>query len=328
MGRSTHALAMGAAGMAAGLALLGATGASAQAGGAAAPDESAGGGSQYGAPLVKVKPVKPVARTFKLSAKVVTSPERPSFIVRIDQPGSPKVNARVVLLPQSATGSIVRIPLGDVPTGQRVTVAWPAETELHPGRYVVRLHVKGLGNAVLARTARATGKTTLTVRAPEPVAPATPVPDATGHVFPVAAAHTYGDGFGAPRSGYSHQGQDLLAVAGSPVVAPVAGSISFVDYQAGGAGYYIVEQGADGYDYFFAHCLAGSVVVGRAQAVIAGQQLCSVGQTGRASAPHLHVEMWQNGWRTDATSAPIDPLPFLRAWDPAAPAAPPAAARR
>lgn len=312
--------------MAAGLALLGAGGASAQAGGAAAPSESSEGGAEYGTALVRAKPVKPVARTFKLSARVVTSPERPSFVLRIDQPGSPSVTARVVMLPQTETGAIVRIPLGDVPTGRRVTIAWPSDVEVHPGRYVVRLHVRGLGNAVLARTARATGKTTLTVRAPAPPPPATPVPDATGHVFPVAGPYTFGEGFGAPRGGYAHQGQDVLAVAGVPVVAPVAGSISFVDYQAGGAGYYVVEKGADGYDYFFAHCQAGSTVVSPAQAVVAGQQLCSVGSTGRASGPHLHFEMWVNGWRVNATSAPVDPLPSLTAW--AAGAAAPAAARR
>ena len=64
------------------------------------------------------------------------------------------------------------------------------------------------------------------------------------------------------------------------MVAPVAGSISFTDYQAKAAGYYIVEKGSDGYDYFFAHCQKGSVVVAPEQAVLAGQPLCNVRSTG------------------------------------------------
>ncbi len=183
--------------------------------------------------------------------------------------------------------------------------------------------MRGLRGTVLARKASAPGLTTLTVRAPKP-APA-PLPDAAGHVFPVAGPHGYGDAFGAARNGYSHQGQDITAAEGVPVVAPVAGSISFTDYQAHAAGYYIVEKGSDGYDYFFAHCQKGSVVVAPEQAVLAGQPLCNVGMTGDATGPHLHFEAWEGGWRVDGNSHPIDPLPLLKSWDVSAT---PAAARR
>jgi murein DD-endopeptidase MepM/ murein hydrolase activator NlpD len=53
--------------------------------------------------------------------------------------------------------------------------------------------------------------------------------------------------------------------------------------------------------------------------VLAGQQLCDVGRTGDASGPHLHFEAWQGGWRVDANSRPVDPLPMLRSWDVSAP---------
>jgi murein DD-endopeptidase MepM/ murein hydrolase activator NlpD len=140
-----------------------------------------------------------------------------------------------------------------------------------------------------------------------------PAPTGTG-VFPVAGPHTYGDGFGAGRSGHTHQGQDILAASGTPVVAPVAGTISSTAYQAGGAGYYIVEHAVDGRDLFFAHCLANSTTVSTGQAVAEGQQLCAVGMTGDATGPHLHFEIWPNGWHA-AGSQPIDPLPQLQAWD-------------
>jgi murein DD-endopeptidase MepM/ murein hydrolase activator NlpD len=133
-------------------------------------------------------------------------------------------------------------------------------------------------------------------------------------VFPVAGPHTYGDPFGAARNGYSHQGQDILAAEGTPVVAPVAGSISFTDNQPTAAGYYIVEKGADGDDYFFAHCQAASTAVAAGQVVAAGQPLCLVGHTGDATGPHLHFEAWVGGWRASAASQPVDPLPLLQSW--------------
>jgi murein DD-endopeptidase MepM/ murein hydrolase activator NlpD len=72
---------------------------------------------------------------------------------------------------------------------------------------------------------------------------------------------------------------------------------------------------ADGRSFFFAHCQKDTFAVTVGQAVAAGQQLCRVGHTGDASGPHLHFEIWLGGWRRDKTSAPVDPLPQLQAWD-------------
>jgi murein DD-endopeptidase MepM/ murein hydrolase activator NlpD len=51
----------------------------------------------------------------------------------------------------------------------------------------------------------------------------------------------------------------------------------------------------------------GDVVGGRAVIGLSGQ-------TGDATGPHLHFEEWVNGWRTSSASAPVDPLPQLKAW--------------
>jgi hypothetical protein len=306
----TRALVGSSAGMAVVLAML-APGATAQGGGASA--HTIAGGSQYGAPLKRARPARPVARYFRVGPRAVVAPTLPKLALRVDEAGASSVRARIVFMPQTETGSIVRLDLGRIPTGQRVVPNWPSGTTLAPGRYRVRLHVRGLRGTVLARKATTPGRTTLTVRAPEPAPVA--LPDAAGHVFPVSGPHTYGDGFGAPRKGYSHQGVDIAAAEGTPVVAPVAGAISFVDYQAKAAGYYIVEKGSDGYDYFFAHCQKDSTVVTPGLTVFAGQQLCNVGATGDASGPHLHFEAWQNGWRVDASSHPVDPLSMLQSWD-------------
>ena len=60
--------------------------------------------------------------------------------------------------------------------------------------------------------------------------------------------------------------------------------------------------------------LAGSLAVAKEQTVSAGQTLCDAGQTGDATTPHLHFEMWVGGWRS-AAGYPIDPLPYLEAWE-------------
>jgi murein DD-endopeptidase MepM/ murein hydrolase activator NlpD len=294
--------------------------AAAYAGGTPAPSPT--GGSEYGAALANAHPVRPIASIFTVNPKVVAAPRLPRLRVRVDQPGARAVRARLVFLPRTETGAVVRVDAGAIPTGKRVAVAWPAGTALVPGRYLVQLIVRGRGNAVLARTARATGRTTITVRAPAPpvpapAAPAAPVAQGAG-VFPVAGPHTYGDVFGAPRNGYSHQGQDVAAAEGVPVVAPLAATVLYVDNQPSAAGWYVVLHTVDGRDMFFAHCQAGSVAVAPGAAIAAGAPLCRVGSTGDATGPHLHFEIWLGGWRVNAASHPIDPLPDLKAWDPTA----------
>jgi murein DD-endopeptidase MepM/ murein hydrolase activator NlpD len=136
-------------------------------------------------------------------------------------------------------------------------------------------------------------------------------------VFPVIGPHTFGNAenrFGAGRTGHIHEGQDVLASEGLSVVAPLAGTIVTTAYQAGGAGWYAAEHTVDGLDFFYAHCQAGSLAVSTGQAVGAGQPICRVGQTGDATGPHLHFEIWVGGWQASGAH-PIDPLPYLEAWD-------------
>ncbi|HWI74976.1 MAG TPA: M23 family metallopeptidase, partial [Baekduia sp.] len=156
---------------------------------------------------------------------------------------------------------------------------------------------------------------------PPVVGPTTPTTDpgvTNDGVFPVAGAHTFGGAdarFGAGRTGHIHEGQDVVAAEGTPVVAPLAGTVVARDYQASGAGFYLTMDAADGRSFFFAHCQKDTFAVTVGQTVAAGQQLCRVGHTGDATGPHLHFEIWLGGWRRDKASHPIDPLPQLQAWD-------------
>lgn len=149
-----------------------------------------------------------------------------------------------------------------------------------------------------------------------PVDPAPTVPTVAG-VFPVRGTYSFGgegSRFGAGRPGHRHQGQDVAAANGTPLVAPVAGTVTWKANQPGGAGIYLVVRGsADERDYVFMHLRRHSVLVVPGAAVVAGQQIAQVGNTGSSSGPHLHFEIWLGGWGT-RSGAPIDPLPQLQRW--------------
>ena len=142
-------------------------------------------------------------------------------------------------------------------------------------------------------------------------------PPRAGHRFPVAGPYGLGEEgsrFGAPRSGHTHQGQDIAAAEGTPVVAPFPGLVFAVRYQAAGAGHYVVLDGdGEDRDYVFMHLRAGSIPVREGQRVKGGARLGEVGNTGRSFGAHLHFEIWVGGgWFKGGH--PIDPLPLLRAW--------------
>ena len=148
------------------------------------------------------------------------------------------------------------------------------------------------------------------------VKPAPPPSVETGHHFPVAGLYDFGGKdslFGARRSGHRHQGQDLAAAEGTPVVAPWAASVEFVRYQRNGAGWYVVLDGdGEDRDYVFMHLRRGSITVEPGQQLAAGQPFAQVGSTGSSSGAHLHFEIWVGGWYDGGQ--PIDPLPLLREW--------------
>ena len=289
----------------------------AQSGGAAAPAE---GGHAFEQPVAP-KPAPGLrlrASIFTVSAGSVALGTPLSFAWRVDGPVR-RVRARVVLLP-AAGGKPVRIALGTRRSGARGARSWtPREGKVAAGRYTAQLHASGPRGATLRRTARASGRLTLEITAPPAPAPAPapPPPPAVPGLFPVQGAYDLGGAearFGARRGSHVHQGQDLIAAEGTPVVTPVAGVIHWRAFQASGAGHYVVVRGDDGRDYAFMHFQDGSVLVQKGQRVAAGQRLASVGNTGASDGAHLHFEIWPGGWYASAESKPIDPLPDLLAW--------------
>jgi murein DD-endopeptidase MepM/ murein hydrolase activator NlpD len=128
-------------------------------------------------------------------------------------------------------------------------------------------------------------------------------------VFPIAAAHSYTDTFGAPRVGHRHQGTDIFASYGAPVVACVSGVVSLS--QGGAGGIMIWLRGNDGNTYFYAHLSGYAPGISSGTRVRSGQVIGYVGNSGNASggAAHLHFEIHPGGGRA------INPYPILRAAD-------------
>ena len=119
--------------------------------------------------------------------------------------------------------------------------------------------------------------------------------------------------FGAPRTGHIHQGQDVAAAEGTPLVAPGGGHDHVARYQAGGAGYYLVLD-ADGedYNYVYMHLQRAACWSPRATTSPWASSIANVGNTGGSEGPHLHFEVWDGPWYSGGH--PVDPLPFLKSW--------------
>jgi murein DD-endopeptidase MepM/ murein hydrolase activator NlpD len=245
-------------------------------------------------------------------APAILAPGHPAtFTFRVDgRMGS--VRVRIELSRAGISAPAKRLRLGYRRTGRRYEYVWtPTAGELRAGEYAVTLRAIDDSGHRLRRTATASGRGRLTVQVPPP-----PATSAAG-VFPVQGEYTFGGPearFGAQRAGHIHQGQDIPAPEGTPLVAPIAGTVTWVKFQAGGAGYYVVLRGIDGRDYVFMHIRAGSITVTKGAVLAAGQPFAQVGSTGGSTGPHLHFEIWPDGWYSSSASRPSDPLPELMAW--------------
>lgn len=134
-------------------------------------------------------------------------------------------------------------------------------------------------------------------------------------VFPVLGPHDYGGPgarFGAPRNGHTHQGQDVTAACGTPLVSVMTGTVQYAGYQSAAGNYIVVDNDGTADDFVYMH-LATPAYVKTDGVVAAGQQIGVVGETGDATGCHLHFEYWQGDWY--GGGQPIDPLPFLKAWE-------------
>jgi peptidoglycan LD-endopeptidase LytH len=127
---------------------------------------------------------------------------------------------------------------------------------------------------------------------PEPAPGPDDDPAPSEWLCPVQGAHAFSDDYGAPRGGgFSHQGNDILAARGTPVVASVDGVVRHRQGAVSGLAYYL--DGDDGNEYFGAHLDS----FGASGRVTQGTVVGRVGNTGDAAstAPHLHFEIHPGG---------------------------------
>jgi murein DD-endopeptidase MepM/ murein hydrolase activator NlpD len=122
---------------------------------------------------------------------------------------------------------------------------------------------------------------------------------------PVAGSVDISDNFGiwhdhGKDGSHTHQGVDMGAATGTPIVAPFDGDAVANPSDEGGMA--VEVYGAGGYSYN-AHLSA----YGKLGAVRAGDVIGYVGSTGNASGPHLHFE-----WHP-ADGAAVDPFLYLAA---------------
>jgi murein DD-endopeptidase MepM/ murein hydrolase activator NlpD len=130
--------------------------------------------------------------------------------------------------------------------------------------------------------------------------------------FPVAGSASYRDDWGDPRSTpcpHLHQGNDIFANFGTPVVAPGAGSVQSYGFESVG-GNSVYFMGDDGYGFYGAHLQSFAPGLKTGAHVDAGTVLGFVGNTGDASggSPHLHFQLYPPG---HAWGSPVDPKSWL-----------------
>lgn len=144
-----------------------------------------------------------------------------------------------------------------------------------------------------------------------------------GFVFPVAAPHKFSNDFGNPRMTgtpyeHTHQGNDIFADMGAPLVACERGVVTRVGTdRLGGTKLWLVGQ--SGARYYYAHLSAYAPGMTEGLVVEAGALLGYVGTTGNAvgTPPHLHFEIHPQG------GPAVNPYFLLRAADKVGATAPP-----
>ena len=98
-----------------------------------------------------------------------------------------------------------------------------------------------------------------------------------------------------------HEGIDVSAPMGAPIVAPAGGTVTRVTKETG---YGLVLEIDHGYGLVtkYAHCSRITVRVG--QHVKRGDVIANVGNSGLSTGPHLHYEIHVNG-------KVVDPLTYV-----------------
>jgi murein DD-endopeptidase MepM/ murein hydrolase activator NlpD len=192
----------------------------------------------------------------------------------------------------------------------------------------VGAHRSRIRRVVVAATAIAVSAPATAAAAAPPGAPGTAglppvvaVPELAGtastpqatprYVFPVFGTNAkFSSDYGSPRAGTGwHQGNDIFAPIGTPVLAVADGVLSKVGVNTLGGNRLWLRDGL-GNTYYYAHLAGYASHTADGIRVRAGEIIAFVGNTGQAvtTPPHLHFEIHP----VDGPS--VDPYPYLVAW--------------
>jgi murein DD-endopeptidase MepM/ murein hydrolase activator NlpD len=154
--------------------------------------------------------------------------------------------------------------------------------------------------------------------APSSAATRSPAPAAGGALaIPVlgVAADQLTDSFADDRGGRRHEAIDIMAPAGTPVVAAGPGTVEKLFLSDAGGNTIYVRSPDRRTIHYYAHLQAYAPGLAEGQGVSRGQRLGTVGSTGNAdpAAPHLHFAVLRTEpeahWWEPAEA--IDPFPLL-----------------
>ncbi|MGE0173467.1 MAG: M23 family metallopeptidase [Oligoflexales bacterium] len=151
--------------------------------------------------------------------------------------------------------------------------------------------------SLLATGCMTTGQRQLHVQSPQPKRRGL-LFDQQGLAWPVSGKIS--SSFGR-RWGRRHEGIDIRAPKGTPILSASEGRVEFTGWINGYGKTVIVA--ADNFKTLYAHC--SSVKVSKNDYVEKGQIIGSVGSTGNAVGSHLHFEY------RDLDDKPYDPMLFL-----------------
>lgn len=105
-----------------------------------------------------------------------------------------------------------------------------------------------------------------------------------------------------------HTGVDIAFGRGTPIGAAANGTVSKVEYNAGGYGNYVIVRHKYGFYTLYGHMQRSMVQVG--QQLKQGDIVGLMGSTGRSTGPHLHFEIMIG-------TEVIDPMTYLSIANPA-----------
>ena len=126
----------------------------------------------------------------------------------------------------------------------------------------------------------------------------------TPTLFPAAGHLT--SGYGPRLSPYAqrikmHEGIDIGAAVGTPIIAPADGIVTFSGSKQGFGNFVQFDHGY-GVETIFGH--ASTLNVKKGQKISRGDRIASVGNTGYSTGPHVHYEVRVNG-------TPVDPMYYM-----------------